>query len=549
MQVETAPKTDYLRIPCADCGMAFCPQITRTKICPTCVSKKNQITDGIPKQLIMSWCKYCHKYCGPPWVLCQLESKELLALCLKKIRGLKKVKLVDASFIWTESHSRRIKVQLTVQKTINESITLEQSFIVEFTVIYTQCDDCKKDFTPHTWKACIQLRQKSTNKKTFYYLEQLILKYNAHAKVIKITKRKDGLDFFFGTKSHAQKLVDFLQSAVPLKVKESKELVSQDDHSNIYKYKHTWFLQIPGVCREDLVILPKKLCRMYGGVNNLNICYKVGRNLCFYDPIKLQKFEISAIQFFNYENDIEVVSFKGNSSKFLVNDIYGDKEMANTLNSTFANIQTKFAHAEVSPLDEDVNYCTVTHLGHILKHGDTVIGYDVKSINGCSDLEHLDSQKYLPDVLVVRKFYDKRKKRRRIWKLKRMKIQEEENQAETEETKKPKKKKLKSLAVEQENEKIDFEDFMDELEQNKYMRSKINLFVDEENLNKKKTIEPISENLEEDEEPDEEMVKLDELMNEMVIPEKKDKVEQVVEAEDDIDLFIKELKKVEVKKD
>jgi hypothetical protein len=31
----------------------------------------------------------------------------LQALCLKKIKGLdKKVKLVDASFIWTEPHSR-----------------------------------------------------------------------------------------------------------------------------------------------------------------------------------------------------------------------------------------------------------------------------------------------------------------------------------------------------------------------------------------------------------------------------------------------------------
>jgi nonsense-mediated mRNA decay protein 3 len=50
---------------------------------------------------------------------CELESKELLALCLKKIKGLNKVKLVDAGFIWTEPHSRRLKIKLTIQKEVN----------------------------------------------------------------------------------------------------------------------------------------------------------------------------------------------------------------------------------------------------------------------------------------------------------------------------------------------------------------------------------------------------------------------------------------------
>lgn len=43
------------------------------------------------------------RYLNPPnhWVYCELESKELLALCIKKVRGLNKVKLVDAGFVWT----------------------------------------------------------------------------------------------------------------------------------------------------------------------------------------------------------------------------------------------------------------------------------------------------------------------------------------------------------------------------------------------------------------------------------------------------------------
>jgi nonsense-mediated mRNA decay protein 3 len=62
----------------------------------------------------MQWCKACGRYLNPPknWVLCQPESKELLSICLKRIKGLNKIKLVDASFIWTEPHSRRLKARL-----------------------------------------------------------------------------------------------------------------------------------------------------------------------------------------------------------------------------------------------------------------------------------------------------------------------------------------------------------------------------------------------------------------------------------------------------
>ena len=527
MQVATTAPEKFLSIACAECGISFSPQITRTKICPTCISKKNQISDGIPKQLLISWCKYCQRYCGPPWQLCKLESKELLALCLKKIRGLKRVKLVDASFIWTEEHSRRVKVQLTVQKTVNDSITLEQSFVVEFTVIYTQCDDCKKDFTPHTWKACIQLRQKSSNKKTFFFLEQLILRYNAHAKAIKITKRRDGLDFFFDAKNHAQRLLDFLRLAVPVRVKDSKELVSQDDNSNVYKYKYTWMVEIPGVCREDIVLLPKKLCKMHGGVNTLNVCYKVGSKLHFYDPVTLQKFQVSGVQYFNFQHDIVVIPFKGNQTKFLVNDIYGDAEMANTLNSTFANIQTKFAHVEVSPEGSQDNFCTITHMGHFLRHGDTVTGYLMASLNSAADLHDLDNQKYLPDVLVIRKHYERKKKRRRIWRLKRMQVEQAEEPP----------KKAKALELETANEEKDFENFMDELEQNKFMRKKINLFVDED--------APADA-----EQPDEEMVQLNELMKDLQMPAKKAPAQPPGPPEEgEIADFIRQLEQVKVHKE
>ncbi len=61
----------------------------------------------------------------------ELESKELLTFCVKKVKGLAKVKLVDAAFVWTEPHSRRLKVKLTVQAEVLNGAILQQTFVVE----------------------------------------------------------------------------------------------------------------------------------------------------------------------------------------------------------------------------------------------------------------------------------------------------------------------------------------------------------------------------------------------------------------------------------
>jgi hypothetical protein len=61
----------------------------------------------------------------------ELESKELLTFCVKKVKGLGKVKLIDAGFIWTEPHSRRLKLKLTIQAEVLNGAILQQTFVVE----------------------------------------------------------------------------------------------------------------------------------------------------------------------------------------------------------------------------------------------------------------------------------------------------------------------------------------------------------------------------------------------------------------------------------
>lgn len=109
-------------------------------------------------------------------------SRELMALCLKKLKsGLSGVRLVDASFVWTEPHSKRIRVKLIVQGEVAEGAgaVMQQTVNVEFVVAAQMCDECRRVEAKDTWNASVQVRQKSGQRKTLYYLEQMIIKYQA----------------------------------------------------------------------------------------------------------------------------------------------------------------------------------------------------------------------------------------------------------------------------------------------------------------------------------------------------------------------------------
>lgn len=71
---------------------------------------------------------------------------------------LQKVKLVDAGFIWTEPHSKRLKVKLTIQAEVFNGTILQQGFVVEFVVENHMCLECNRaNANPNTWTACAQV--------------------------------------------------------------------------------------------------------------------------------------------------------------------------------------------------------------------------------------------------------------------------------------------------------------------------------------------------------------------------------------------------------
>jgi NMD protein affecting ribosome stability and mRNA decay len=70
---------------CCTCGVEI--KQNPTNMCVACLRDHVDITEGIPRTLTIYSCRTCLRFLGPPWQNLDLESKELLALCLRKIPG------------------------------------------------------------------------------------------------------------------------------------------------------------------------------------------------------------------------------------------------------------------------------------------------------------------------------------------------------------------------------------------------------------------------------------------------------------------------------
>ncbi|XP_040572820.1 60S ribosomal export protein NMD3 [Lepeophtheirus salmonis] len=457
-------KEDTHKILCCQCGVPIDPNPANT--CVGCLRTQVDITEDIPKQVVLNFCKFCERYLNPPnqWVSCPLESREMMALCLKKLKGLSKVKLVDANFVWTEPHSRRIKVKLSVQAEVVSATILQQTFVVEYVVHNQMCDDCHRVEAKDTWNASVQVRQKTTQRKTLYYLEQVLIKYNATKDCSGIKVVHEGLDFFFSNESHARKLVEFLGTVVPIRYQQAKKLISHDTNSNTYNYKYTFSVEVVPICKDNIVCLPPKVAHSLGGMGQIALVHKVTNVLHLLDPSTCQFAEINANSYFR----TPFLSLTGPKSftEYTVMNIEIISDFDRRKFSGQGAISKRHVLAdcwvvrssELGVNDEQIH--ARTHLGHILQIGDSVMGLNLKNCNvNNPELEEMAEHK-IPDVILVKKVYAQKcvRNRRRKWKLRHMDGV------------------LGTKSITSENQEMT--DFLEDIEEDMDMRQHINIYKD-----------------------------------------------------------------------
>ncbi|KAL3825055.1 hypothetical protein ACJIZ3_021084 [Penstemon smallii] len=453
---------------CCKCGIIMQPNTAN--MCARCLRSEVDITEGLQKHVIIHHCAECDTFLQPPktWIKAQLESKELLTFCVKRLKNLNKVRLVHAEFIWTEPHSKRIKVKLMVQKEVLSTTILEQAFTVEYVVQDLMCESCMRvQANPDQWIAAVQLRQHVSHRRTFFYLEQLILKHDAAKHAIRIRQVDQGIDFFFNNRSHGVKFVDFVGNVAPIKSRNDKQLVSHDRKSNNYNYKYTFSVEISPICREDLICLPPKVAIGLGNFGPLVICHKVSNNIALLDPFTLRQSFLNADQYWG-------LPFKALlSSRQLVEYIVLDIE-AVSYEINVSGFKYVLADAQVARVSDfgknDTIFNIRTHLGHLLSPGDNALGYDLYSANS-NDIE-LDKYKGLaiPDVILIKKSYEEKRQRKRgkprSWKLKSLDMDVDDT--------------IRGRGGNEEKMNSEYEQFLRDLEENPDLRFNLSLYRNKE---------------------------------------------------------------------
>ncbi|EPY20960.1 nonsense-mediated mRNA decay protein 3 [Strigomonas culicis] len=419
------------QVHCCLCGLLI--DSNPSNMCPNCLRAHVDVTDNIQKEYIVIYCPECERYLQPPkyWTHADLESRELLTLCLKRIKGLNtmsgsnsnstKGKLIDAKFLWTEPHSKRIKLKLTVQKEVFNNILIQQACLIEYIVTWQQCPTCQKISTGQPqWDACVQLRQKVDHKKTFLYLEQVILKKRLHENFTKIEGQPGGLDFFFSHKSHALNFLEFLNKTAPVTRRDAVQLVSHDSKSNTAIQHYTYSLEIAPLCREDLVLLPYQdyYLKSLGGMGPLVLVHKVYSSIVFLDPKTLRAGEVTGSLY--WKKPFQPLMTSREMTEFYVLEC----QLLPVTNGKYQlGLATVCLSTEVG---EGREWIVQTHLGALLNPGDLVKGYLMES--HVFNNEDLDRARYKPeqlqDVVLVRKHFPSQRahRSRRMWKLKKLDV-------------------------------------------------------------------------------------------------------------------------------
>lgn len=504
--VRFTPQHTAPRILCANCGNSMISN--GVAICSDCIRLSVDITKDIQKSGTLTFCKNCGRLLNPPnqWIHAPPESRELLASILKRLRGLSKMRLIDARFIWTEPHSRRLKVKITVEGEAKEyqNTLVQQSFEVEFVENPSQCPACAKSYTANTWVASIQIRQRVEHKRTIFYLEQLILKHKAHEHTVSIQESKQGLDFFYNDRKHAVKMVDFLQHIIPIRVKRSEEFISQDTHTSKKTYKFTFNVDIVPISRDDLCVLPKQVATSLGftsnnpgsNTNQVVLCRRIANSIHFIDTTTLKLAELSSANY--WRNPFPFLETTKNLTHYMVLDVeplgVENKAEGNLVLADITIIKLKDTNGRNHDNDEETTggdiqeYIVRSHLGGILYPGDTVLGYHLENTNWNNEIwENEVKKESIQSVILVKKYFDKSKnkrknqKRRRNWKLKRMAVEyNEQADAEFADLEEPKKKGTKvytkRLQMDSKAER-DYEEFLDEIEQDPMLREQVNIFA------------------------------------------------------------------------
>ncbi|VDL42306.1 unnamed protein product [Hymenolepis diminuta] len=384
---------------CCKCGTSI--RSNPTNMCEVCLTSECNLTEDIETQFL-----------NPPsqWIPAALESPELLSICLKKIKGLNKsLQLKEASFIYTEPHSKRLIVQIVVRGEIYTSTVVEQKAVLHYIMHPQQCLDCTRHEAKDYWNARVQVRQRIDQPRTLHLLEQLLLRKKTPRKYSNVKNVKGGIDFYFTVRSDAVAFTEYVGKLIPCRTQVSQQLKSHDVHNNTYNYKWTYLLEVVPVCKNDVVCLTKAFSSRLGMGSQILLVDKITNKIRLCDPFAAATAYVDAQTYFS--NPFQSISNPRNVTEFFVMDVDEDG------NTDKFQGGASGVPPQGLPKAKGLWVVPSAHLGADGGDGDQIFVFDFRldlrnaNINN-SEFDKIPESKR-PDVVLIKRYTDPAAKRRR----------------------------------------------------------------------------------------------------------------------------------------
>ncbi|KAH9386531.1 60S ribosomal export protein NMD3 [Nematocida major] len=337
-------------------------------------------------------CSTCMRYSVPPsgWTTLRFEGPEMLAYLLKKIPELSKLRLVDAYFIHSEEHSKRVRMKVSIDRT--EEVGMPgaehtEELDVTWVIKGKHCLDCARAASNQTWSCVVQLRQKSKTKQTLLLLEQAILKAGLHEETTDIKGEQDGIDFFFNSRTASLKLVRFIEDYAPSRVKVSEQLVTLDKKSNNSRYKFAYSVEIPALNVNDLLYIPEALAKKLS-LTVMCIVIRISQSILLADS-RGQVKDLGKVDYFRFAKSIRVVGNSKTQSLFQVVEVDGQNQHAHK-GKAGASTHLNFGRNQIYNvvlLKGDGELVDAKTLVKGLEPGVNVVGYDLINLNTNLDID------------------------------------------------------------------------------------------------------------------------------------------------------------------
>ncbi len=98
--------------------------------------------------------------------------------------------------------------------------------------------------------------------------------------------------------------MEFLESMICVQLKQSKQLLSTDEQNGTQSYKFSYSVNVPKICKDDLIIVNEKLRKQLGAGSNILIVQKIAQMVKFLDPNTLNLHEVTGKKYFELEGQI-----------------------------------------------------------------------------------------------------------------------------------------------------------------------------------------------------------------------------------------------------